>query len=99
MEDGRWVTINGAHVFVKDGQSPMDAFIRQKTISKSKRNKNIVYEEKYKNADIQILITKKGYTYKTKLDGEKKFFYDEGYDYDFKQQAIDEARKSIDRRS
>lgn len=30
MEDGRWVTINGAHVFVKDGQSPMDAFIRNK---------------------------------------------------------------------
>ena len=30
MEDGRWITINGAHVFVKDGQSPMDAFIRQK---------------------------------------------------------------------
>lgn len=30
MEDGRWVTISGAHVFVKDGQSPMDAFIKQK---------------------------------------------------------------------
>lgn len=30
MEDGRWVTINGAHVFVKEGQSPMDAFIKQK---------------------------------------------------------------------
>lgn len=30
MEDGQWVTINGAHVFVKEGQHPMDAFIRQK---------------------------------------------------------------------
>ena len=30
MENGRWVTINGTHVFLKDGQSPMDAFIRQK---------------------------------------------------------------------
>lgn len=30
MDNGRWVTINGAHVFVKDGQSPMDAFIRSK---------------------------------------------------------------------
>ena len=29
-ENGRWVTMNGTHVFVKDGQSPMDAFIRQK---------------------------------------------------------------------
>lgn len=27
-QDGRWVTINGTHVFLKDGQSPMDAFIR-----------------------------------------------------------------------
>ena len=30
MGEGRWVTINGAHVFVKDGQSTMDAFIKQK---------------------------------------------------------------------
>lgn len=30
MDGGRWVTINGAHVFVKDGQNPMDAFIKQK---------------------------------------------------------------------
>ena len=30
MGEGKWVTINGRHVFVKDGQSPMDAFIRQK---------------------------------------------------------------------
>ena len=29
-ENGRWVTMNGRHVFIKDGQSPMDAFIRQK---------------------------------------------------------------------
>lgn len=31
QEQGKWVTINGAHVFVKDGQSPMDAFIRKST--------------------------------------------------------------------
>lgn len=30
MDDGHWITINGTHVFVKDGQNPMDAFIRQK---------------------------------------------------------------------
>ena len=30
MDGGRWVTINGAHVFVKEGQNPMDAFIKQK---------------------------------------------------------------------
>lgn len=29
-EGGRWVTINGAHIFIKEGQSPMDAFIKQK---------------------------------------------------------------------
>lgn len=34
MEGGRWVTINGTHVYIKDGQSPMDAFIRQKSGSK-----------------------------------------------------------------
>lgn len=30
MDEGKWITINGAHVFLKDGQSPMDAFIRSK---------------------------------------------------------------------
>lgn len=29
MEDGRWITINGTHVFVKHGQSPMDAYIKK----------------------------------------------------------------------
>lgn len=29
-DDGKWVTINGTHVFIENGQSPMDAFIRQK---------------------------------------------------------------------
>lgn len=42
MEDGRWVTINGTHVFVKDGQSPMDAFIRQKL---EKNNKKYDYSD------------------------------------------------------
>ena len=32
-ENGRWVTMNGARVFIKEGQSPMDAFIRRKTNS------------------------------------------------------------------
>lgn len=29
MDSGRWITINGTHVFVKDGQSPMDAYVRK----------------------------------------------------------------------
>lgn len=40
MENGRWVTINGAHVFVKDGQSPMDAFIKHEK-TKKEINKKI----------------------------------------------------------
>ena len=38
-ENGRWVTMNGVHVFIKDGQSPMDAFIKQK-------GKNVEEQEK-----------------------------------------------------
>lgn len=30
MENGKWVTINGTHVLIKDGENPMNAFIRQK---------------------------------------------------------------------
>ena len=41
MNDGRWITINGNHVFIKDGQSPMDAFIRQKVKNKKKSRKDL----------------------------------------------------------
>ncbi len=30
MDEGKWITINGRHIFLKEGQSPMDAFIRSK---------------------------------------------------------------------
>lgn len=30
-ENGRWITINGTHIFIKDGQSPIDALIRKET--------------------------------------------------------------------
>lgn len=29
MDNGKWITINGRHIFLKEGQSPMDAFIRK----------------------------------------------------------------------
>lgn len=95
-DDIQWITRGGKHIPITNIY--MNDKIKT-NVSKSKRAKNIVYEEKYKNADIQVLIDKKGYKYKTKMANESKFFYDEGYIYDFKQQAIDEARKSIDRRS
>ena len=41
QEGGRWVTIKGRHVYVREGQSVMDAFIRQET------NKNQEQEEEY----------------------------------------------------
>lgn len=54
-EQGRWVTINGTHVFIKNGQSPMDAFIRQKG-----KNKKVDYkkylEERDKTTDKYIAV-------------------------------------------
>lgn len=41
QEEGHWITINGTHVFVKDGQDPMDAFIRQKAKNKKEDEENI----------------------------------------------------------
>ncbi len=38
QEDGVWRTINGAKVFIKNGQSVMDAFVRQKA-NKQKQDK------------------------------------------------------------
>lgn len=35
MNEGKWITINGKHIFLKEGQSPMDAFIRSKGKSKN----------------------------------------------------------------
>lgn len=40
-EEGRWITINGTHVFVKEGQSVMDAFIRG-SYNKNKGHNNKV---------------------------------------------------------
>ena len=38
-EEGKWITINGTHVFIKKGQSPIDALIRQKA-KKQNRSKS-----------------------------------------------------------
>lgn len=85
MDNGRWVTINGAHVFVKDGQSPMDAFIRQKggksdyenieNLSKSKAlNKN--YSDSLDKARDKALEFYKEIGY----DGKPKIVTKEEYD-------------------
>ena len=50
-QNGRWVTINGAHVFIKDGQSPMDAFIRQKGKGNRKDEINQKVDEAIDNVD------------------------------------------------
>ena len=46
--DGRWVTMRGARVFIRTGQSPMDAFIRRQT------QKNVFekLKEKYPNGEV-----------------------------------------------
>lgn len=55
-QNGRWVTINGAHVFLKDGQSPMDAFIRQQ----SNKSENITAVH-YTNKDNVKSIEENGF--------------------------------------
>lgn len=45
-EDGVWRTINGARVFIKNGETPMDAFIRQQSKSKSEKQKKQKEREK-----------------------------------------------------
>ena len=52
QEGGRWVTINGRHVFVKNGQSPMDAFIRQE--AKSEQQKQVEKEQLKQEANAKI---------------------------------------------
>lgn len=54
MEDGRWVTMNGTHVFIKDGQSPMDAFIKQKG-GKKDITVDLLTEKIYKIEDFKDL--------------------------------------------
>ncbi len=50
MNEGRWITINGKHIFLKEGQSPMDAFIR----SKGKSNAHFEYAIKDVTKDDDI---------------------------------------------
>ena len=65
QENGRWVTMNGTHVFIKDGQSPMDAFIKQKgKVSKTpetlNNRKNIVdYFNIQTNIDLEKAVTER----------------------------------------
>lgn len=49
QEGGRWVTINGTHVYIKDGQSIMDAFIRNEA------NKGKANAEKYDDSSFKYL--------------------------------------------
>lgn len=80
MNNGRWITINGTHVFIKDGQSPIDALVRQ---SKDKdRNKN--YKGQQYRDTLKNLKGKEDGTYD--LDtGEKVDFGNKGYNVSFEQ--------------
>ena len=68
MDEGRWVTINGAHVFIKDGQSPMDAFIRQKGGIKNNIKYNLTENNEKFNNTIQENINKLVEEYNTPLE-------------------------------
>lgn len=56
----KWITINGRHILLKDGQSPMDAFIRQKGKNKlphAEKYNEIAYHSS--NADFNEFDTNK----------------------------------------
>lgn len=65
MEDGRWITINGTHVFVKDGENPMEAFNNQKgkiqkTPNTLNNRKNIVdYFRIQSDIDLEKAVTER----------------------------------------
>ena len=74
---GRWVTINGAHVWLEEGQSPMDAFIRQKGGIHPQRKKMDeeleLLEAYYQDAETEEERQK----YKEKIDKLKDKMYEE----------------------
>lgn len=80
MEDGKWVTINGAHVFVKDGQHPMDAFIKQKggidkIPTQANNRKNLVDYVKYQtNIDLEKGATERQFKPRTGLNIDSRKF-------------------------
>jgi len=53
-DDGVWRTINGQHIFIKEGQSPMDAFIKQ--TGKNNRKKEDKADEKISSEEQQITL-------------------------------------------
>ena len=52
QEDGVWRTINGAKVFIKNGQSVMDAFVRQKAYKQKEEKPS---QEKIKEDIIDVV--------------------------------------------
>lgn len=52
---GRWVTVNGRHIFIKDGETPDEAFDRtffgkkKPTESNSGKGKKVIYSDKDKD--------------------------------------------------
>ena len=97
--DGRWVTINGTHIFIKEGQNPMDAFIRQKNNKKEKRiNDHIL---KYNGYYIMSAKPNVGYLYE-KLENSKFFSIYDAKNDDITHnianwiQSIEDAKKYID---
>lgn len=95
-EDGRWITINGAHVFLKEGQSPMDAFIKQKGRTKDTKetyfNKNFRLEDDdyYK----EFNKSKKDYDYK-----QDKYWKEDKKGYDNEHGILEKRISVIDKKT
>lgn len=73
MDNGRWVTINGAHIFIKDGQNPMDAFIKQKGGKNDYENIENLSNSKALNGDYSKSLDKQ-------RDMASEFYKEIGYD-------------------
>lgn len=105
---GRWVTMNGRHIFIKDGQNPMDALIKSKGKSQKKKEGKVSKETNGANyrSTLKNLKGKEDGTYD--LDtGKKVDFGNEGYNVSFEQSTdkytdsqyydkIQECRKMCD---
>ena len=87
-QNGRWVTINGVHVYIMNGKSPMDAYIRNKGKNEkeiAKENQGIHYGDLGKARDTYFWDIDSGYR-STGHFGTGTYFY--GYESDLENQTL-----------
>lgn len=98
-EDGKWVTMNGTHVFIKEGQNPMDAFIKQRGKEKKKQSP-VVNNAPDEIIDYLYNDTGRNIVSKTEIDDyiNNDFLDDELSDYNPTKEEYEEVYKEIKKR-